>query len=107
MIDDTLEKLEAEIRASRAVGGEKESDLLELLHTLKEEIVDLSEDDAKSIAGFARVSTHEVIREKSDERLVNMGLDGLKTAVEEMEASHPRLVGVVNAICHQLANLGI
>lgn len=110
MIDDTIAKLEARIQNAESVKPESRAELLALLGTLRSEIGSLSQthgEDAESIAGFTSVSTHEAMRSQPNPELVRISLDGLASSVGEFERSHPKLVQIVNRICHTLANLGI
>lgn len=110
MIQDTIAQIEQRLRQGGAVDDAKRAELLHLLATLKAEVSGLSEthaDQAQSIAGFTAVSAHEATREEKNPDLVRLSLKGLASSVEEFEASHPRLVEVVNRICTTLSNLGI
>jgi hypothetical protein len=110
MIRDTIEKLEATVQQASALKDEHKADLLKLLNQLKGEVGELAKTDAeqaRSIPGFAAVSTHEATRSRPDPRLLELSLDGLSHSVSEFEESHPRLVQVVNSICNTLSNLGI
>ena len=110
MIEDTIEKIEARIQNASSIKDEGKVELLALLGTLKSEITELSKidaDHAQSIASFAGVSTHEATRDVKNPELLKLAIDGLTTSVEGFEASHPKLVHIVNSICRNLANLGI
>lgn len=110
MIQDTIAELEARIARADGVKSENKTELLQLLNTLRGEIAGLSKthgEDAQSIAGFARVSTHEAIRENKNPELMKLSREGLSSSVAQFEESHPQLVQIVNRICQTLANLGI
>lgn len=110
MINDTLAKIEARIRNTDAMPGEKKAELLKLLATLQDEVGELAkthDDEARSIAGFTEVSAHEATRQKPNPELLQLSIDGLSTSVAGFEKSHPRLVQIVNAISNMLSNLGI
>jgi hypothetical protein len=110
MIHDTIAELETRIKRSEAVKPENRTELLELLSRLRAEIGALPpthDEDAESIAGFARVSAHEALRENRNPELVQLSLEGLSSSVGQFEKSHPSLVQVVNRICETLANIGI
>lgn len=68
---------------------------------------DTQAEQAESIAGFTESGAREALRSQPDPELLDTSLDGLRKSVREFEASHPKLTEVVNAICHQLSNLGI
>ncbi|MFT5240247.1 MAG: hypothetical protein ACI9OU_000787 [Candidatus Promineifilaceae bacterium] len=110
MIEDTLAKLDRRVRQISALSDEKKNELGALLETLKEEVVALAETkagDAESITRFTELSAHEVTREDGSDRLKTLSLEGLSASVDGFEASHPRLVQIVNNVCTSLANLGI
>ena len=81
-----------------------------MLADLKAEVASLSKSDAeqaRSIAGFTDVSTHEATRERKQPQLLDASLAGLKSSVNGFEQSHPKLVEAVNRIATALSNLGI
>jgi hypothetical protein len=110
MNEDTLSKIEAKIESSETITDDRKRELLQLLHTLKNEVASLSKthgDQAESIAGFAEMSAHEATRTEQNPELLNLSLKGLSSSVAGFEKSHPQLVQIVNAISNTLANLGI
>ena len=110
MIDDTVTRIEAQVRDAGAIAPEQKAELLRLLGTLKAEVSELSKtnrEDARSIANFTEVSAIEATREEQNPRLRELSLEGLQSSVEGFEESHPKLVQAVNSISHTLSNLGI
>jgi len=110
MIEDTLAKIEARLRAADAVPELRRQELLALVGTLRNEIGELSKTDsehAQSIAGFTQVSTHEATRSTRNPDLLKASLEGLSGSVAGFEKSHPRLVQLVNNLSTTLSNLGI
>lgn len=110
MLDETLAKIEARIRATDSLNAERRAELLELLGQLRREVGALppsQAEQARSITGFAAVSTHEAMRERRNPKLLRHALEGLRASVTEFEESHPNLVRVVNSICNTLSGLGI
>ena len=110
MIEDTLEKIEARIQGSEAINEDRRRELLDLLTKLKSEVSSLSrtdEEQARSIAGFTELSTHEATRSEKNPQLLNYALEGMSSSVKGFEESHPRLVQIVNAVSNTLSNLGI
>lgn len=110
MIEDTIGKIEARIQAADAIKDDRKQELLQLITTLKSEVVTLAQthnEEAQSIARFAEISTHEATRDQQNPQLLKFSLSGLTTSVEEFEKSHPQLTHAVNAISRALANLGI
>ena len=110
MAEETISKLEARIREAKSLDEEKRRELLHLLSTLKTEVSELSKTHAEhtqSITSFTEVSIHEAMREVKNPQLLKLSLQGLSTSVDGIESSHPKLVGIVNSICHILSNIGI
>ena len=110
MIEDTIGKIEARIRAGESINPERKKELLQLLGTLKSEMAALARthgEQAQSIASFTEVSTHEATRAQQNPQLLKLSLEGLTGSVEGFEKSHPRLVQIVNGISNTLSNLGI
>jgi hypothetical protein len=109
MFDPTLARLEAEIKEA-GISPEKKAELTALIAELRAELSRLPEaqaDQAKSIAGFAHVSTHEATRPARRRELLDVSLAGLEKSVAEFEASHPRLVQAVGALSAALSNVGL
>jgi len=110
MLDETLAKLEMNIRASEVIQADKKTELLRLLTTLKSEIATLEHthvEHAESVIGLTERSMHEAIRQPKDPQRAASTLQELAASVAELEASHPQLVNVVNAISVLLSNIGI
>lgn len=110
MIENTLGEIEARIQQAGAVTPEQKRELLELLATLKAEVATLAQthgEQASSITGFAKISTHEATRADQNPQLRELSVLGLRSSVEGFEQSHPKLVQIVNSISNMLANLGI
>jgi len=110
MPDETLTHLETIIRQSDAIPAEKKAELAHLLTTLQAEIAALEHthaEHAASVVEFTARSTLEAIRQTSDPQLVASATQGLSASVAELEASHPQLVQIVNAISMLLSSLGI
>jgi Mg2+ and Co2+ transporter CorA len=110
MIEKNIDEIEAKIRGTDAVSAEHKRELLQLLGTLKSEVGALEKthnEQAESIAGFARLSAHEATRTKPNPQSLDHSLQGLRSSVDGFEKSHPKLVQIVNAISNTLSNLGI
>jgi len=110
MIEKTIREIEERVQGADAIKEERRQELLKLLATLKAEVATLSKthsEQAESIAGFTVVSAHEATRTQQNPDLLKLSLKGLSSSVEGIEASHPRLVQIVNAISSTLSNLGI
>ena len=110
MLDETLAKLEMNIRQSDAIETDQKAEILRLLSTLQSEIAALESthaEHAASVVGFTERSMQEAIRQTKDPQLIALATQGLSASVEALEASHPQLVQVVNAISMLLANMGV
>jgi hypothetical protein len=110
VLDETLLKMEKSISGSQSIGDKQRRELLELVDTLRQEVRSLAQthgEQAQSIAGFAQVSAHEATREVKNARLMSLSLEGLSHSVGQFEATHPRLVGIVNEIHRVFASIGL
>jgi hypothetical protein len=110
MIEKTIGEIEAKIRGADSVSDDRKRELLQLLGTLKSEVGALSkthDEQAQSIADFAKISAHEATREKQNPQLREISVSGLRSSVDGFEQSHPKLVQIVNSISNMLSNLGI
>ena len=110
MVDKTISRIEERIRNNDSLNAEKKRELLALVGELKKEVTVLEEthsEDAGSIAGFTETSVHEAIREVKNPELLEHSLAGMKLAVEKLEVSHPKLVGVINNFGQTLWKIGI
>jgi Mg2+ and Co2+ transporter CorA len=110
MIEDTISEIEGKINAAEAVSPARRQELLQLLATLKTEVARLSkthEEQADSIASFTRISTHEAMRAEQNPQLREISLLGLRSSVEDLEQSHPRLTQAVNGISKMLSDWGV
>jgi hypothetical protein len=110
MLEDTVKKMEDAIRKIDSVKGRDKAELLSLLSALKTEVGRLSETDqeqAHSIASLAELAAHEATRQGRSPALLKHSVEGLALSSEGFEASHPKLVGIVNELCTMLARIGI
>lgn len=110
---DTLARIRSRIESSKSIGAEARDEILGLLSELESEIEDMSRDDAeealRSALGLAEVSAHERARSDHDRdsSLKEQTFGALQTAVQELEASHPRMAEVIARISHILSRMGI
>ena len=110
MIQDDLDKIEERLKQSAVVKESDKAELLTLLTTLREEIVNLSQthyEHAESIVGFAKLSAREATRKEKSPALLNLSIEGLTSSVQGLEISHPKLTEIVNKLCTMISNLGI
>ena len=110
MIQDTIGKIESQLKKSETIKPENKNELLDLLRQLKLEIEGLAKtnaEGARTVAGFTEISAHEATRSEKNPELLELSLTGLEKAVNGFEESHPQLVGLVNRLCTVLANSGV
>jgi hypothetical protein len=110
MLEQTITNIEKRIKKAGSIEEKDRDDLLELLSTLKSEVMELSKthaDQAESITGFTQISTHEATRAKRNRHLIKLSLAGLTSSVDELETAYPKLVETVNRMSQILANMGI
>lgn len=110
MIRETIENIGRKIEKADCLPDKDKEELLGLLSTLEGEVVSLSKthpEQAESITGFTRVSTHEATREEKNQQLLGLSIKGLTSSVEGFEESHEELVRIVNRIAVMLSSIGI
>jgi hypothetical protein len=110
MSKSLIERIENRLKDSDGMDAGDKRELLDLLEKLRSEVADLEgthADHAESIASFAGAATHEATRTDTNQQRLQLAMDGLSSAVADVEAEHPRLVEVTNSICTMLSNLGI
>ena len=109
MVNETLNRVEAQLRDSRMVPAEKKR-LLGLLEELKRELqapAQAQAEDAASVAAFAEVAAREAAREEINPELLEHASAGLEKAAQSFGHKHPGLTRVVNQICDFLSGTGI
>lgn len=110
MIDQTIQDLEIQIKSSKNLNATQKQELQALVNSLKREVVELAkthQEDAASIASFARVTAGEVLKDSQNPRLLDIAVSGIRASVEKFETSHPALTMTVNSISTYFANLGL
>ena len=110
MIPERIAKIEAALAGAQNLPDDTRRELLALLAELKSEVAPLVAthgEDADSIARFADASFHEATRSERKPDQATAALTGLSASVEGFEASHPRLVQIVDRIAVTLSNMGI
>ena len=110
MIQDRIDKIEATVHQATNLPDDTRQELLKLLAELKAEVAPLTathDEAASSIAGFAEASVHEAMRTERKQEQSEAALKGLTASVQGFEASHPRLVQIVDRIATTLSNMGI
>ena len=110
MLRETINRIEDQLKGDNALDAGKKQELLALVGELKKEAGVLAEthhEDARTIASFTETSVHEATRRERDEELLSHSLEGMKLSVRRFEASHPKLVEIVNIISRALWEIGI
>jgi len=109
-MQDTISQIEERLRHSGSLPEKTRTELLSLLGQLKAEVSSLSQthkEQAQSIASFTDVSTFEALRAKKNPESLAHSIGGLESSVSELQASHPKLAGVVNRLSNMLSNMEI
>lgn len=97
MIEQTIQQIEARLKAAGNLTPETRAELMALVAKLREEAVHLP---APSVPVAASGEADEV-------RTLQEDVTHLRRSVEEFEDSHPRLVQAVNHLASTLSGLGI
>ncbi len=98
MIEQTIQQIEARLRASANLSPETRDELLQLLATLRTEAWQLPP-TAERVAQPPSAA--------ADSGSMESSIDQLRHSVEEFEDSHPQLVQLTNHVANTLAGLGI
>ena len=110
MLRDTIARIENQLKGNDSLDAGKKQELLSLVEELKKEAGALAEthhEDARSVASFTEASVYEATRGERNEELLSHSLEGMKLSVRRFEVSHPKLVGLVDAISRALWEIGI
>lgn len=95
MIEDTIREIETRLNASPNVAPETRNELLTLLGRLRAEAARLPKSELPARTPLPEAESAEEHAEQ------------LRSAVEEFEDSHPKIVQMVNHLANTLAGLGI
>jgi hypothetical protein len=107
MIADRLAKLESTLRDNNSIPEATRQELLGLLTGLKTEVAPLLETYARDIAGSAEAAVEASIRRDEQPEQAALAVEGLAASVRQFEATHPRLVEIVDQLALTLSNMGI
>jgi prefoldin subunit 5 len=110
MSDERIEKIKSSIDAAGHIPADQKAVLSEALSKLKPALAQISQthqEDAESIARRVEASAHEATRQKKRPEHLKRLSHELRQSVESFEASHPKLVAVVNEFATVLASMGI
>ncbi|MFA6714575.1 MAG: DUF4404 family protein [Victivallaceae bacterium] len=105
-----IEAIEKKIQATSQIDAKIKEDLLDLMRSLKTELSSLKDihpETAHDIAEQTGFSTSKVLDSPEKQEDLQKSIDSLQGTVEEFEASHPKLVQVVNRLCMMLSDIGI
>ena len=105
-----IEAIEKKIESTSQIDAKIKEDLLDLMRSLKTELnesKDIHPDTAHNIADKTQASAEKIISSDNEQNELQESIDGLQEAVGEFEASHPKLVQVVNRLCIMLSDIGI
>jgi hypothetical protein len=109
MIPERLAKMEATLRNSANIPEATRRELLDLVAGLQAEVGPLVETHAQAadgIADRAQAAVEAAVhRDEHPDKAV--ALEGLAASVRQFEATHPRLVEVVDRLALTLSNMGI
>jgi hypothetical protein len=110
MISERLARLEASLRNNASIPEATRQELLELVAGLKAEVVPLGDthgETAHEIAGKAEAAVQASVSQDAMPAQTAQAVEGLAASVREFEATHPRLVEIVDQLALTLSNLGI
>jgi hypothetical protein len=110
MVSERLAKLESTLRDSASIPEGARQELLGLVAGLKAEmlpLVDTHRTTAQEIAGSAESAIHASLRREERPEQAAQAVEGLAASVREFEATHPRLVEIVDQLALTLSNMGI
>ncbi len=110
MIQDRIAKIEAKLHSTEHLSPETRAELLGLLADLKAEVAPLAEthgEQVRSITQLTDAAVEEATREDKQSDTATEAFEGLTSSVRDFEASHPRLVQIVDRLALTLSNMGI
>jgi hypothetical protein len=110
MIPERLAQIEATLRNSANIPEATRQELLDLLAGLKAEVAPLAETNratADEIAGSADAAVKAAVHRDQEPEKAAEAVEGLAASVRDFEASHPRLVEIVDRLAQTLSNMGI
>lgn len=110
MIQDRIAKIEATLSNSPNIPAETREELLTLLAELKAEVGPLAAThgaEAESITDMTGAAVESATSNEHQPEQKAEALEGLASSVRDFEASHPRLVEIVDRLALTLSNMGI
>jgi hypothetical protein len=110
MISERLATIEAMLRDSANIPEATRRELLDLVAGLKAEVVPLVDthgETAHEIAGSVEAAVQASVRREEHPEKAAQAVEGLAASVREFEATHPKLVEIVDRLALTLSNMGI
>jgi len=110
MIQDRIAKIEATLSSSPNIPAETRQELLALLAELKAEVGPFAVthgEQAQSITQLTGTAVEKATSGVQGPEETAEALEGLTSSVRDFEASHPRLVQIVDRLALTLSNMGI
>jgi hypothetical protein len=110
MIPERIAHIEETLRTAPNIPDSTRGELIALLAGLKAEIVPLATthgDSIEQITGHADAAITAATQPGKPPGEAAQAVEGLATSVRDFEASHPRLVEIVDRLAVILSNTGI
>jgi hypothetical protein len=110
MIPERLAQIEATLRNSANIPEATRLELLDLLAGLRAEVAPLAvthSATADEITGSADAAVQAAVHRGEEPEKAAQAVEGLAASVRDFEASHPRLVEIVDRLAQTLSNMGI
>jgi hypothetical protein len=110
MVEETLQHIESRLRERGTMTDEQRAELLALVGKLRLELDELEKTDpeqAQQVANLTERTARYATREPPDGQLVEQSSRNLRRVAYELEASHPRLARVADAMLRMLADIGL
>jgi hypothetical protein len=110
MLSQRLAQLESTLRDSTSIPEGTRQELLTLVAGLKAEVAPLASthgETAHEIAGNAEAAVRATVGREAEPEQAAHAVEGLAASVREFEATHPRLVEIVDRLALTLSNMGI
>ncbi|RAP33782.1 hypothetical protein DID77_02410 [Candidatus Marinamargulisbacteria bacterium SCGC AG-439-L15] len=107
---DTLKEIKELIEGSPRISPTRREDLLVLLEELKVEIMMMEvhqRERLKSVVNSTENMARGHLEQSTSHEILAELQEDVALAIHEFEADHPKVVGILQALCTQLSNLGI
>lgn len=106
---ETLDRIQARLESAPSITEEDRREISSLIEQLREEVEclpDCHHEDARSLVGFAELSAFEATRETTSPDLLETGLRGVRSVIEQLQERHPRLAEVANNLAMTIGRMG-